>query len=157
MTQDVLAVAQASGARRWMAIGMQSTLGALLIYVALSQPPSFGWKLFLLVLGGASLWLATRTHAASQRRLELTREELRDSEGEVLAQISDIQGISRGTFAAKPSQGFTIILKKSKRPARWLPGVWWRLGRRVGVGGVTPGSQTKTMAQIIESLIVDQA
>lgn len=156
MTQEVLAVAQASGARRWMAIGMQLTLGAMLIYVALAQPPSFGWQVFLLVLGAASLWLASRTHAASQRRLELTREEIRDSEGEVLALIKDVKSISRGTFAAKPSQGFTIVLKESKRPARWLPGVWWRLGRRVGIGGVTLGSQTKTMAQILESLLSEQ-
>ena len=37
----------------------------------------------------------------------------------------------------------------AKGPAAWQPGLWWRLGNRIGVGGMTPGSQAKAMAEII--------
>ena len=45
---------------------------------------------------------------------------------------------------------------KTKTPAarRWEPGLWWRIGRRIGVGGVTPASQSKVMADLISARLV---
>jgi hypothetical protein len=48
----------------------------------------------------------------------------------------------------KPSNGFTVVME-TKQPRAWAPGLWWRVGRRVGVGGVTGASQTKFMAEQI--------
>jgi hypothetical protein len=31
----------------------------------------------------------------------------------------------------------------------WRPGMWWRVGRRIGVGGMTPAHQCKHISEII--------
>ncbi|WP_204114875.1 hypothetical protein [Shimia biformata] len=155
MTKDVLAIVQASAPRRWMGVLMLYLLGGILIYVAFSQPPAPAFMVFLLVVGAAALWLAEKTRRATERVVELTAEGLRDNSGEVIAPFDQIVRVERGVFAMKPSNGFMVHLK-DKRSRRWLPGLWWCLGRKVGIGGVTPGHQTKAMAQILEAMIVQR-
>ncbi|KAE9627912.1 hypothetical protein FEE96_06650 [Parasedimentitalea maritima] len=158
MSDEIVATVKASEARRYMGVGMLSMVGGLVIYVALSTPPSMAWLVFLLVVGSAALWLAARMWQATQFQIELTKTELRCTDGNVIARIDDIQNIDRGFFAFKPSNGFLI---KTKTPASriWRPGLWWRFGRQIGVGGVTPGSQSKAMSEILAAMIAmrDQA
>lgn len=156
MSDKVIAVVEASAPRRWVALAMQVGLGAMLVYLAFSVPNAFGWQAFLLLFGAAWLWLAARMYASTKMRLELTEEGLWDSSGEQLAALDEIKCVSRGMFAFKPSNGFSLVLKNGKGPARWRPGLWWRLGSRVGIGGVTAGSQTKPAAQIIEAMIAQR-
>lgn len=155
MQEDVLAVVEASAPRRWLALVMLVALGGLLIYVALMTPPPLMWQVFLIALGAASLWMAQSMYAATAGRVELTDSELRTGSGEVIARIEDIEQIERGAFAFKPSNGFLI---RTRTPAArtWRPGLWWRLGRRIGVGGVTPGSQTKFMAEMISAMMAER-
>lgn len=150
----IYAVVQASPARRVFAYGVQFGLGALLIYLTLVQPPAFHWMVFMLVFGILMLWQAERMRRATQVILELTETELRDSTGTVLARIDEIDSVNRGVFALKPSNGFTLVLD-NKKPRAWLPGLWWRFGRRVGVGGVTNAGQSKFMAERISMMIDD--
>jgi len=155
-SQDILANARASVPRRWLGIGMLAFLGGLLIYVALSTPPEvIGWQAFLVILGGASIFLAEKMRRATELTLILTQAGLSDSDGVIVAGIDEIEGVSRGTFAAKPSNGFTLRLKQGG-VRRWQPGVYWRLGRRVGIGGVLPGPQTKFMAEMLEAMLVER-
>ncbi|WP_085804124.1 hypothetical protein [Roseovarius albus] len=149
--QEVLAVLQASPARRGFGVGAMGLLGFLLIYVALSRPPQNILGLaFLLVIGAGGLWLARAMWLATAQYLVLTKTELRSSSGELLARVEDIAGIERGMFAFKPSSGFTLKLKV---PAarRWQPGLWWRLGAKLGVGGMTSRGQAKAMADTISA------
>ena len=152
MSQEVLATLHASPPRRVLGVGMQAGLGLLLLYIAFATPPALVWQVFLIVVGLGSLWMAQRMWQVTALHLVLTREALCDSEGTVLARIDNIASVERGPFALKPSNGFMI--KTIAPQARgWQPGVWWRIGRRVAVGGVTPGSQAKPMADIIAILI----
>lgn len=154
--EDILAQLQASAPRRWMAVAIMAVLGALLIYIALAVPPqSLFWQGFLIVIGGLSLWLAQATRQATEIILTLTEAGLTDSTGETVATIAEIEGVSRGMFAFKPSNGFVLQLN-TRGPGRWRPGLWWRLGKRVGIGGVTPGPQGKMMAQMIEALVAQR-
>ena len=138
----------AAPARRLLAYGVLLCLGALVIYTTLTQPPALHWLIFMLVFGVAMLVLAERLRRATRLEVILTEDELRDSSGRVLARIEDVVSVSRGAFAAKPSNGFTLVT--NSRPGRaWLPGLWWRIGRRVGVGGVTAAGQTRFMAEQI--------
>ena len=156
MSQDILAELQASMLRRWLAVAVMAVLGGLLIYVALAIPPaSLFWQGFLLLMGGLSLWLAEATRRATELTLTLTEAGLCDSNGEIVAEIDHIEAVSRGTFAFKPSNGFVLILNTAGA-GRWRSGLWWRLGKRVGIGGVTPGAQGKFMAQIIEAMIAQR-
>ena len=160
MSQEVLAVLHASPGRRVFGVGSVLTLGAMAVYVAVFEPPGHViWTILLLALGFAALWLSNRMWQATVNHLELTRTELRSSTGEVLARIGDIDVLERGAFAFKPSNGFTIRLRDEAQagPRRWEPGLWWRMGRRVGIGGVTPGSQAKVMAELLVGLMAEQA
>ncbi|WP_298972454.1 hypothetical protein [uncultured Roseobacter sp.] len=152
---DVLATVAASNGRRFLGIGMLGFLGALVIYVAFISPPSFGWQVFLIALGVVSLMMADAMRRSTAHVLELTKTELRDSGGVVIAKVEDITGIDRGAFAFKPSNGFLLHMKNPE-PRKWRPGLWWRFGRRVGVGGMTPGRQTKYMSEIIAVMLAER-
>jgi uncharacterized protein YjeT (DUF2065 family) len=153
MDDEVLARISASPGRRGFGVLSMAALGAILVYVAFVRPPEeLVWQLVLIVFGVGALFLANRMRQATAEVLELTREELRSTDGTVIARIDEIEHLDRGFFAFKPSNGFLMRLS-SKKKARWEPGLWWRLGRRVGIGGVTPGSHSKAMAEIIAALM----
>lgn len=151
----ILAKVSASPLRRTIGVGMLWFLGGLLIYVALTRPPTAGWQMFLVFMGVCALWLGYVMMRATTLVLHLTEYDLRDSAGTVLARIADVEKIDSGAFALKPSNGFTLILKQPQTRC-WRPGLWWRLGRRVAVGGVTAGAQTRPMADMIALLMAGE-
>lgn len=152
MNNEVLAVVGVSPARRWIGIIMLAGLGGLVIYVAFATPPEPIWQAFLIVVGALALWMAERMHRATEHRIELTETELRTSDGQVLALVSEIVSLDRGVLAIKPSNGF-IVKTRNPGPRAWRPGMWWRVGRRVGVGGVTSAGQTKAMSEVLSALL----
>lgn len=153
MPDDILFAAEVSAPRRWLGVGILVTLGLLLLYLAALRPPgSAGLLAFLVATGLAALALGLRMYRATQARLELTADGVRSSDGRMVARLSSIRSVDRGTFAYKPSNGFLLRLEDSAGPG-WEPGLWWRLGRRVGVGGVVSGAQSKAMAEMISAML----
>ena len=156
MQDDILATISASTVRRLFGVGALMILGALLIYVAFLDPPdSFIWQIFLIVLGAGSLWLADKMRRVTLLTLILTRTDLRESDGTLLAEVDQITSVERGALAFKPSNGFMLHLA-APAPRRWRPGLWWRFGRRLGVGGVTSAAQTRQMADMLAVLIAER-
>ena len=140
-------------ARRAIAFSIQTALGALLLWVALARPPeAIGWRLFLLGLGLGALGLALRGWQRGGGAVVLDRDGLRDEAGEPIAPLGRIARVDRGTFAFKPSNGFVVHLTEGLGRA-WSPGLWWRVGRRVGVGGVTGGAEGRAMADALAAMV----
>ena len=156
MQEDVLATVAASAPRRWIGVGMLITVGSLVIYVALVNPPEFGWQMFLLTMGGASFWLSQRMWNATEETIELTRDVLRTGSGQVICEVNEIEGIDRGVFAFKPSNGFLIITRSSGGRS-WAPGLWWRMGRRIGIGGMTAAAEAKFMSEMLSAMLAERA
>lgn len=156
MAEEVLATVKASVPRRWMGVAMLAGVGIIVIYVAFRSPPQLVWQVFLIVTGVLALWMAEKMRRATEHSIELTRDELRSTEGITLVRVEDVAAVERGAFAFKPSNGFMI---KTHNPGlrMWRPGLWWRLGRRVGVGGVTPGAQSKAMSEILAAILAQRA
>jgi len=153
---DVLATLSASKFRRLFGVGVLLCLGFGLIYLALARPPaSLGWQIFLLAVGLLALVLGEKMRRATQGKVVLTAEGLFDGEGRLLAPIEEIEAVERGPFAMKPSNGFTVRLSKA-RGRGWAPGLWWRLGQRLGVGGVTPAAQAKLMSEALTMLMMER-
>lgn len=152
----IYATVQASQGRRIVGYALLFSLGALVIYTTLSHPPALHWMIFMLAFGVATLWLAERLRRAGGLMITLTEDDLRDSSGTVLARLDDVVSVSRGAFALKPSNGFTLVMKRRQASA-WAPGIWWRLGNRVGVGGVTSAGQSRFMAEQIALRLADRA
>lgn len=153
MRDEIIAEVDPRGPRRIVGISLFLMLGGLVLYLAFVQPPaSLVWQAFLIGMGLISLLMAYKLQVATTRKLLLTETALTDSDGTVLAMIEDVVAVNRGAFAMKPSNGFVLTLK-NPAPRVWQPGLWWRLGRRVAVGGVTPGAQARPMADIISVMI----
>ncbi|WP_172293570.1 hypothetical protein [Pseudoruegeria sp. HB172150] len=149
MSEEVLARVGPSPARRWLAVTILIVLGGLLVYLSvMSAEAGLLVQGLLLVLGIGSVVMGDRIRKATETWVELTEDGLRDGHGRVLCRMDEIEGVERGAFAFKPSNGFLVRLKTPGERA-WQPGLWWRLGRRLGIGGVTPAAQAKVMADII--------
>lgn len=149
---EVLAVARASTGRRILGLTSLGLLGFLLIYVAFAQSPALIAQIFLIVVGAGALWLTETMRRATGSSVELTPLVLRDADGTVIARIEDIATMDRGVFAFKPSNGF-LLKTKTGAPREWRPGLWWRIGRRIGIGGMTPGHQTKFMSEVLSGIM----
>lgn len=156
MNDEVLMSVHAAPARRLFGAASLGVLGLMLVYLGFSLQGGLVGRVFLIVLGGFFLWATSKLWEASSLVLELTEEELRESTGKVIVKVDDIDRVQRGTFAFKPSNGFMIILK-DRRPRSWRPGVWWLIGRHLGIGGVTSAGQNKAMAEILTALLVKKA
>lgn len=143
-------------ARRGFAIGVMTLLGALLLYIALVTPSrSLLATVVLFASGVVAVFGADALRRATSVSLVFDGTALRDSNGRVLALAEDILSVERGAFAFKPSNGFLLSLRSTGQ-RHWSPGLWWRLGRRLGVGGVTAAGETKAMAEAIAFVIAQR-
>lgn len=153
---EVIATLTPRPARRWIGIGLQCVLGLLLVWVASLVPnDSMVLRVTILALGVLAVLGAVRVHRATSLTIELTETELRDSAGKLIARVDDIRHVDRGALAIKPSNGFLLTLE-SGGPFHWAPGLWWRVGRFVGVGGVTPAGEGKFMAELLSGLVAQR-
>lgn len=145
-----------SAPRRAFGTGVLYALGATLLYVSVTNPPSPALALFLVGMGALSVFGGYKMWQVTGRVIELTEDELRLSDGTLICKTEDIQKVDRSFFAFKPSNGFLVTTKVSY-PTAWAPGLWWRFGKRIGVGGVTPGSQSKVMADTLAAMVVTRS
>ncbi|WP_103336121.1 hypothetical protein [Pseudotabrizicola formosa] len=152
-TQPVLAELRPSPPRRGVGVTVLAVMGGFMVYLAMARPSEqIGWTVFLLGFGLAGLWLAVRMWQSTGQGLRLTRTALIDHNGMVLTRVDQIRAVRRGVFAFKPAGGFTLLLA-APAPRGWAPGLWWRLGRSVGVGGVTHRHEARYMAEVLEEMI----
>ena len=154
MSGNVILSAGASPARRLAALGILGALGALLLWLAVGTGGmAAGWRAFVGAVGLGTLAVAGWMQTASRRRLVLTESALMEEGGEVLAPLDAVARSDRGPFATKPSSGFVLRLDRPAGPAAWRPGLWWRVGRRVGVGGVVAGHEARAMSEAIAAAV----
>ncbi|EPX85567.1 hypothetical protein [Salipiger mucosus] len=140
--------------RRVIGTGTMAGLGLLLLWLVIDKPPeAVIWQVFLIVFGAGALWLAQIMWRATGRQLILTDAALEDSSGAVLVRVENVEKVDRSMFAMKPSNGFLVLLKEPQ-PRAWQPGLWWRSGRRVAIGGVTAARDTKPMADALSMLVM---
>ena len=69
-----------------------------------------------------------------------------------MARLEAVEGVERGAFAFKPSNGFLLRLS-APGPRAWSPGIWWRLDRRVGVGGVLRAGEARAAADLMHLML----
>ncbi|UOA32360.1 hypothetical protein DSM110093_02152 [Sulfitobacter sp. DSM 110093] len=152
---EVLATAKASPARRGVGLLSLAGLGVMLIYSAFTRSPDLGWQIALGLIGLGFIAIAEVMRRSTASALELTDQGLRDADGRVIVHLDEIERIDQGAFAVKPSNGF--LLKTNRRvPRGWRLGLWWSLGRRIGVGGMTPANETKLIAEIIRAKLAER-
>lgn len=156
MGNDLLARLPVRGPRRVVAIASVGLLAAASVYLAISPGMPASARLFLFALGAIVGWGAWAIAKATEEDLLLTRAGLCTASGLMIAPMDNIVSVERGVFAVKPPSGFVIRLN-SAMPLGWAPGVWWRIGRRIGIGGAVSGPDAKAMAEILELALADRA
>lgn len=152
MTQIELS---ASPPRRAVAVAVVGLLAMLLVSLGLRSGDTPLIALAFLATGAAAGWAAWALWQATAERLIWTGAALTTGGGHVIASAEQISRVDRGAFAFKPSSGFVLTLTE-RAPIRWAPGLWWRLGRRVGVGGVTHAAPAKAMAEAIALMLASR-
>ncbi len=151
---EVLLEISPSPMRRWMALFCLIGLAVLLVTLAIGDVPDL-WRLFFVLLGAGVLWAGNRLRISTTDGLVLTRDKLSTKSGRLLAQIDNVETVERGVFAFKPSNGFLIRLKTSDGNG-WSPGLWWKTGRKIGVGGTLSGGQSRSLADMMSMLLVER-
>lgn len=144
-----------SQARRWLGVAALAVLGVILAGHGLLSPErGFPVRLISVVLGAGCLWQAWRHLTTTRLGIVLTEDGLFDGSGDLICGLDNIGSVDRGMFAFKPTNGFLIRLR---RPAgfRWIPGLYWRVGKRIGVGGATQSTEAKVMADRL-TILVDE-
>jgi len=153
--QNQIAIITPAPVRRAVSFSVLFLLGAMLVYLAFTVPGASAVTRTILIAGGiAAFVLADKLRRATALSLIMTEDGLYDSTGREICLIAEIAGIDRGAFSFKPSNGF-LIRTKTRGPRAWAPGLWWRLGRRIGVGGVVPAGQAKFMSEAIAMRLAD--
>ena len=151
-----LARLEVSPARRIFGVGILFGLSGLLIYIGLFFPSeNVMGTAVLLGVAGIIIWQGTKLYRATGQGLILTPEGLFETSGTPVCALDQIISVDRGFFAFKPSNGFLIRLK-DPLPRAWAPGLWWRFGRRIGIGGATSARQGRDMADMIATLLTDR-
>lgn len=147
--ENAVAMITPSPVRRVISVSILYILGAIVLYLAITKPPAqIVYQVFLLLIGIGAVILGDKMRRATALSLFMTNDALVDSSGREICRLDDIMGIDRGAFAFKPANGF--LLRVNKQLGRsWSPGLWWRMGHRIGVGGATSARQGKFMAEAI--------
>lgn len=157
MTDTVLATLSAAPTRRWASTGLVFALAVIFLSLAATSPVAGPvQRVLLAVLGLASLWVATLSLRGQGRSLVLTESVLMDSEGAILAHVNELKSVDRSAFAFKPSNGFMLRLTRPQ-PRAWVPGLYWRIGDRLAIGGATNPAETRNMADRIGLLLAERA
>jgi hypothetical protein len=127
-------------------ISMMLAMMALLLRTAFTQ----GLVAQAMMIAGAlaALALAYAMWRGRTDSLNWTEAGLTDSGGRVIAARSDIVAVDRNPMALKPSNGFTLRMTAAQTRS-WQPGLYWRIGRRIGVGGLTSPGVAKALADRI--------
>ena len=150
---EVLIGLRASAGRRLIGIGALFLLCMIPLWHGYDNYSETGKGLTLNLLGLTGLFGALRIWQSSRTELELTPSELRETDGRQVVRVADIVKVDREAFGVlKPTNGFVIITRKSM-PLVVSPGIWWRFGKRIGVGGLTGAGEGKAMAELLQDML----
>ena len=156
MSDSMIAQLKCSPVRRGLALFVMMLLGFLLLYLVITTDGALFQKVFLVIMVSIILWMARAMQLGTKGYIELRATGLFFEDGRILAAIDDIIRVERGAFAFKPSNGFVVSLKQRTERA-WVPGLYWKFGSRIGIGGVTVPSDAKFMADTLAALIAKRA
>lgn len=154
-SDDTLAELSVSPGRRLFGLAVLGGLGVLLLRMALAGAGGSWLDAVVLLMGLAALFAAWIMYRATRLSVVLRRDGLFNSAGLCLAAIEDIRTVDRGTFAFKPSNGF-LLRTRSGGSRLWQPGLYWRFGRRIGVGGITRAAEAKQMADMLSIMLAER-
>lgn len=142
---------------RWVLIFVAGGLALASLSIAFaSVGRSAPTGVAMIAVAALTAWFCRALFISKAHEVCFDGERLYDDDGVLLCRIEEIVRVERGLAFFKPSSGFSLMLRETGDRA-WSPGLWWRLGRRVGVGGATPGRAGRDMADAITGALAARA
>ncbi len=136
----VLVLAAVSAICAWLAAG--------------GRPLAAGERALLAILAAVAALGAHAVWRSASTGLVLHGDRIAATGGSTVLWLADVARLERGVFAFKPANGVVVSLQR-RGSFRWVPGLWWRIGARVGIGGMTPKARTKAFADMLEQRLAE--
>ena len=150
---EVLITVKPANARRAIGVGAQVALATLLIWFGFVGDGQLAARIALIGAGSLLLFAARFIWISSGRSLELTMTTLREvPTNRLLTRVDDVSAVERGMQVLKPSNGL-IVRTKTPNERTYAPGLWWRAGKIIAIGGMMNAGQGKAMAEILQVLV----
>ncbi|MEO0359341.1 MAG: hypothetical protein AAF386_13850 [Pseudomonadota bacterium] len=141
--------------RRIFALGALALLSGLCLYLVFNAPFSFGITVIGSLIALGAFWAFAKMYQGTRLAVELRDDGMYLTDGRCLAAMDQIVRVDRGTFSIKPTNGFTLILR-DKAAFEFVPGLYWRSGRKLGLGGVTAPHMGKMMSEALAMRIAER-
>ena len=134
---------------RWIMLAAIAALFVMTLLAAIDLMSRALFPALVLAMFTAAIgWFGQALLFTKARAVVLEDGRLFDDSGVEICNLDNVVELEKGLHLFKPSSGFVLKLK-TKQTLAWSPGLWWRVGHRVGVGGATPGRRAKAMADAI--------
>ncbi len=136
--------------KRYFFTLLSLVLAILLLYEGLAFFIVSGERLGFVLVGLFLLGLTYLFYSNTGKSLILYEDRLVSTDGELLFEVNNVASIENGLFSFKPSNGVLFYLKEPMS-FKWKLGLWWRFGKRVGIGGCTQKSSINFAVEVIKS------
>ena len=109
---------------------------------------------FFLLLGLVllALWFKRFLKRYSKVGFQINSTGLYDLETNLICKIDDIHKVDVSPYTFKSANGF-IVFSKTKSKFRSVPGLYWRLGNRISIGGLISKNESKFLSTTLLALI----
>ena len=128
----------------------------LLFYTLFAAQGGLFFRVVALLIGALFLWQAQWNLRVSNTTIILTKEGLYTANGDLICRVSNMLEIDNGWFSFKPSNGFLVRLYEAEDP-KWARGLYWRIGKRLGVGGAIAPAEVKALSAQLSLLIRERS
>ena len=122
-------------------------LSLFLIYTLLTLNDKISFSDFLLIpiLVISILWFRRFLSRYSKIGFVISTDGLFDLNMDLICTIDDIKKIDVSPYTFKSANGF-IILLKTKSSFKSIPGLYWRVGKRISIGGLVSKNESKLLS-----------
>ncbi len=145
-----LAIINPPTIKRYFFTILSLILSVLLLYEGFAIYFASGERLGFILVGLLLSGLTYLFYFNTGKALILYHDRMVSTDGELLFELHNISSIENGLFSFKPSNGVLFHLKEPM-PSKWKLGLWWRIGKRVGIGGCTQKSSINLAVEIIKT------
>ena len=95
-----------------------------------------------------ALWFKSFLNRYSKMGFLINQEGLFNLDKSLICRIDEIDQIDTSPYTFKSANGFIVILK-TKNSFKTVPGLYWRLGKRISIGGLIAKNESKFVSSTL--------
>ena len=109
---------------------------------------------FLLIpaLVGIGFWFRRFLRVYAKIGFNINESGLFNLDDTLICRIKDIERVDVSPYTFKSANGFIIYLK-TRSAFKFVPGLFWQVGRRISIGGMISKSESKYLSNTLISFI----